>query len=92
MNDLEHGRAILETARRDARALRGMFDSETFPDEIFGFHAQQAVEKALKAWLASLGIRFPKTHDLQQLLDLLTGAEVDTSMSWPIASMRCFFV
>jgi hypothetical protein len=27
MNDLEHGRAILETARLDARALRGIFDA-----------------------------------------------------------------
>jgi HEPN domain-containing protein len=49
MNDLEHAREILEVARRDLRALRAMNDAESFPDEIFGFHAQQAVEKALKA-------------------------------------------
>jgi HEPN domain-containing protein len=92
MSDHEHARAILETARRDARALRGMFDSETFTDEIFGFHAQQAVEKALKAWLASLGIRFPKTHDLQQLLDLLAGAQVDTASMAVFVDLNAFAV
>ena len=66
MSDQEHAEEILEASRRDLRALRGMGDVEAFSDEIFGFHAQQAVEKALKAWLAFLGQRFPKTHDLKQ--------------------------
>ena len=35
------------------------------------FHAQQAVEKALKAILLKCGIDFPFTHNLQALLDLL---------------------
>jgi len=34
------------------------------------FHAQQAVEKYLKAVLASQGARIPKTHDLETLLGL----------------------
>lgn len=71
MNDREHAEEILEVARRDLRALRAMTAAESFPDEIFGFHAQQAVEKALKAWLASLSASFPKTHDLKRLIDLL---------------------
>ena len=36
-----------------------------------GFHAQQAVEKYLKALLACRQIEFPKTHDLDKLLDIL---------------------
>ncbi len=32
------------------------------------FHAQQAVEKYLKALLASEGVDFPKTHDVDFLL------------------------
>jgi len=32
------------------------------------FHAQQAAEKALKALLLHLGVRFPHVHDLAQLL------------------------
>jgi HEPN domain-containing protein len=39
--------------------------------EIIAFHCQQAVEKYLKALLVSLQIEFPKTHDLEELLELL---------------------
>jgi len=35
------------------------------------FHAQQAVEKAMKALLVNFGVDFPRTHDLKFLLDLL---------------------
>ncbi len=35
-----------------------------------GFHAQQAAEKFLKAFLVWHQIEFPKTHDLTQLLQL----------------------
>ena len=47
MNDQEHAEELLEAALRDRRALGGMTNVETFSEEIFGFHAQQAVEKAL---------------------------------------------
>jgi hypothetical protein len=36
-------------AGKALQALQGMIDVHTFANEIFGFHAQQAVEKALKA-------------------------------------------
>jgi len=39
-------------------------------DAILGFHTQQAVEKALKAALASREIAFPYTHDLDGLIEL----------------------
>lgn len=35
------------------------------------FFAQQSVEKYFKARLVEAGISFPKTHDLETLLDLL---------------------
>ena len=35
------------------------------------FHCQQAAEKYLKALLQELGVAVPKTHDLEDLLDLL---------------------
>jgi hypothetical protein len=37
------------------------------PDAIFGFHAQQAAEKLMKALLAHLGIQFELTHNLTRL-------------------------
>lgn len=70
---------MIDLARRDLRAAQGMaVDTLSFTDEIFGFHAQQAVEKACKAWLCGLGIVYPKTHDLDLLFHLLSesGAKV----------------
>jgi HEPN domain-containing protein len=67
----EEARQLIRAANKDLRALQGMIDASIFADEIFGFHAQQAVEKALKAWLSLLGEEYPKTHDLSLLLNLL---------------------
>jgi len=41
------------------------------PTEVVCFHAQQGVEKYLKALLTLLDIEFPKSHDLGELLKLL---------------------
>ena len=35
------------------------------------FHAQQAVEKAIKAVLLHHGVRFPYIHDIRELINLL---------------------
>ena len=75
MNDLDLARELMRAAERDVSALRGMADSVVFADEIFGFHAQQAAEKLLKAWLAAQGEMYPLSHDLATLLDLLKPSE-----------------
>lgn len=41
-----------------------------FPNAV-AFHCQQAAEKYLKALLAWIEIEFPKTHDLEILLNLI---------------------
>ncbi|HEY7805319.1 MAG TPA: HEPN domain-containing protein [Orrella sp.] len=64
-------------ARKDFDALRGMVGNDLFADEIFGFHAQQAIEKSLKAWLSLLDIEFPFTHDISRLLALLEDVGAD---------------
>ncbi len=61
--------ADLATARRELRARQQPnYDAACF-------HAQQAVEKLLKARLVEADIRFAKTHDLEQLLDLALPVE-----------------
>jgi HEPN domain-containing protein len=50
-----------------ARAI----DDLEIADEIVGFHVQQASEKCMKAVLCSHGIAYRRTHDLQELYDLL---------------------
>lgn len=62
---------LLGAAERDIEALRVMRRSEGIPDEVFGFHVQQAAEKLLKAWIALLGERYPLTHNIETLLALL---------------------
>ena len=46
---------------------------------LIAFHAQQAVEKALKAVLVHRAADFPKTHDLERLVELIQDAGVE----WP---------
>ena len=58
-------------ADREIRALGLLIHAREIDDETVGFHAQQAVEKCLKAILALSTIPFRKTHDLQELMDLL---------------------
>ena len=79
MSDIKQAQAMLRMAHRDLNALRGMQNAEVFADEIFGFHVQQAVEKSLKAWMCTVGITYPFTHQISRLLVLLrdAGAEVD---------------
>ena len=39
--------------------------------EAIAFHAQQAAEKSLKALLVARQLEFPKTHDIERLLELV---------------------
>lgn len=92
MSDRAHAEEMLEAARRDVRALRSMTDPAAFADEIFGFHAQQAVEKAMKAWLAFRGQRYPTTHDLQTLIDRLDAIGISTEGFDEFVDLNAFAV
>lgn len=72
MADRSVPRLLLESARQDEKAVAALSSVPDIGDAIIGFHAQQAVEKALKAVLSSAGIAFRRTHDIAELLDLLT--------------------
>ena len=41
------------------------------PTDTVCFHAQQCVEKYLKAFLVALEVVFPKTHDIETLVQLM---------------------
>jgi HEPN domain-containing protein len=77
MATLEHAASMLEMARRDHDALAATVDLPQVADSIYGFHAQQAVEKALKAWLALCGERYPLTQDLPRLFSLLRRSGIE---------------
>jgi HEPN domain-containing protein len=65
---------LLRKAAGDEAAVAVLSTDATVPDEVVGFHAQQAVEKLLKAVLAALDREFPRTHDLGMLQTLLEDA------------------
>jgi HEPN domain-containing protein len=68
MNPIDHAKLLLLMASKDMKALDIMIMPESVDDEIFGFHAQQAVEKTLKAWISLAGGAYAKSHDLSMLL------------------------
>jgi len=65
---------LLAIAQNELTAIAAMDNVDAFSDEIFGFHAQQAVEKALKSWLSLRNLPSPRTHDLEVLFNLLKEA------------------
>jgi len=70
MANLEGARLLLAKARQDEFVLAQFAGNPEAAEETFGFHAQQAAEKLLKAALAAHGVIYPRTHRLGDLLDL----------------------
>lgn len=76
MQACDLARKFLDLAARDATALRVLAADSRTADETLGFHAQQAVEKCLKAVLILHVVEFRKTHALDELIDLLKKHEL----------------
>lgn len=72
MKPIDMAKKFLEKAEQDEILLDKVLQDCEVADEIIGFHCQQAAEKTLKALLAYYQIEFRKTHDLAELMDLLT--------------------
>jgi HEPN domain-containing protein len=88
----EEWKALLEMGRKDLRALILFESSVDLADEIFGFHAQQAAEKALKAWISRLGGAYPPTHDLSKLIPILERSGIDVASLWGLTRWNSFAV
>jgi HEPN domain-containing protein len=68
---LELARSLWIRANGDRYILDRLASDSAAPAWVLGFHAQQAVEKTLKAILALNRIEYPRTHNLSMLLELL---------------------
>ena len=69
---------------RHARSDLALAQQWQVPDVLLAalcFHAQQTVEKSLKAVLVQRGVAFPYTHDLARLITLVQSV----GMPWPKA-------
>jgi HEPN domain-containing protein len=58
---------LARKATEDAVALREFAANTEIADTVLDFHAQQAIEKWLKAVLARHEVNFEYTHDLRHL-------------------------
>jgi hypothetical protein len=67
----------------DLYACRKLADDAEVDDHIIGFHAQQAVEKALKVALVLADAELPHTHDLEWLVERVreAGTKVPDELS-----------
>ena len=72
----QHEQALLfvRKAAEDEALPAEVVDRDRISNEIFGFHAQQASDKLLKALLSEFTVHFPRTHNLRLLMDLLADA------------------
>ena len=69
----------LNRAHKDLR-VAALLLQQAFDDyEIIGFHAQQAAEKFIKAFLVRHQVEFPKTHNITSLRQLV--AQVDQALA-----------
>ena len=69
MSPAEDARLLLAIVHRHLRSLRLTLDG-AYPEEDWGFTAQQVVEKLLKAWIVLADRRPPRLHELADLADL----------------------
>jgi len=61
----------VEKAENDLKSAAHLLTMENCPTDTICFHAQQCVEKYLKALLVAQGTGFRKVHDLGELIVLL---------------------
>ena len=66
----------LQKADLDLQAAQKLEEFHSL-STIVCFHAQQACEKYFKAYLTFLLIDFPKIHNLERLIDLLSNSDND---------------
>jgi HEPN domain-containing protein len=86
-------RSWLTKARNDLKTARILSDAPDGPLDTAIYHCQQAGEKAVKAFLISRDVPFPKTHEIGTLVEqaltqdsrfesLLDSAELLSPYAW----------
>jgi HEPN domain-containing protein len=76
MTPAEQARLLVRKAAQDLAALERLLGDPAIEAATLGFHAQQAAEKLLKTLLAVGGHNYPRSHDIDLLLDLLADVGV----------------
>ncbi len=79
---IEEARHLLHIAERDYQTFDILRAHPDSPLASTCFHAQQCVEKAMKAVLAARQVFFRRTHDLEEIANLLTEAGLNRHSAW----------
>ncbi|MBF0185419.1 MAG: HEPN domain-containing protein [Magnetococcales bacterium] len=82
MTPWDEAQRMLRKADQDRAVFHAIKNQPGIDTETACFHAQQAVEKCLKAVLLRHGVTFRRTHDLDELVDLI----LDRSLPFPFAA------
>lgn len=61
---------LLELAKAELVLVKKVINDKEIRAELVLFHIQQVVEKAIKSILSYNGVIFPKTHDIEDLIEL----------------------
>jgi HEPN domain-containing protein len=80
----EEGLRLLRLARRDETAFTALLKMPEVDFSVACFHAQQAVEKAIKAVMCLENLAFRRTHDLEELV----GDVQDSGLVFPVGADR----
>lgn len=82
---VEYAEMLLRRANGDLSVCRALGADMEVDDGPIGFHAQQAVEKALKIALVLADVELPRTHDLEFLARLVrdSGVDIPSDLSNP---------
>ena len=74
---MEQHLIFIVKAKQDLVLVREVLDSNIIAPEILLFHLQQAVEKLIKSLLTYHSVKFPKTHDLEDLIELAEENQIE---------------
>jgi HEPN domain-containing protein len=66
----EEYRALFDLGCEDLKLVEKNLKDKEIREQILLFHLQQAVEKFLKSLISLNHVRFPKIHDIEELIEL----------------------
>lgn len=92
MSAIDDAQMLLTMAAKDIKAMNSLLAPDSADDEIFGFHAQQATEKALKAWIVLSGGTYGRTHSLVRLFAMLEDLGIDVKRFTELEELTPFAV
>jgi len=90
MNDVLNWLKIAKSNLKAGKIDLTLIDDEIRYEEVC-YNLQQSVEKSLKALLVSKNIKFPRTHDISDLLKLLTKSNIEVPENILDASILTYY-